>query len=172
MKRIAIIGCAGAGKSTVARELGRRLGIEVIHLDRLFWKPGWVETPRPLWREQVAELVERPTWIIDGNYGSTMDIKLPAADTIVFLDLAPGLCLWRVLKRTLSGQSRPDLSDGCPERLWSPGFAEFLMWIVRFRRRTRPRILEQLRFYGDGKRVVLLRTAGDIRRFVEQARPS
>jgi adenylate kinase family enzyme len=84
MKRIAIIGSCGAGKSTLARQMGTILGLEVIHLDSFFWKPGWVETPRVEWRSTVENLVKRETWIIDGNYGSTFDIRLEAADTIVF----------------------------------------------------------------------------------------
>lgn len=118
-RRIAIIGSGGSGKSAVARELGTILGTEVIHLDALFWKPGWVETPRPEWRALQEALVLRATWIMGGNYHGTIAIRLAAADTIVFLDLPRAVCLWRVLGRwpRHRGTARPDLAPGCPETL-------------------------------------------------------
>jgi len=83
MQRIVIIGCGGSGKSTLASRLAGLLGLPVQHLDQLYWRPGWVATPDPQWRSTVAELCGRPAWIIDGNYGGTMDVRLAAADTIV-----------------------------------------------------------------------------------------
>ncbi|WP_337956063.1 hypothetical protein [Alicyclobacillus herbarius] len=119
MKRIAIIGSPGAGKSTFACRLGDITGIEVFHLDRLFWHPGWVEMPRPEWMELQRKLVQRPSWIIDGNYGSTMDIRIQAADTVIFLDVPRRVCLWRVMKRVIRyhGQTRPDMGAHCPEKI-------------------------------------------------------
>ena len=107
MKRIAIIGSGGAGKSTFARELGEILNITPTHLDVHYWRPGWQETPRDAWREIQKELLEGERWIMDGNYGGTMDLRLEAADTIIFLDMPRLLCVWRVLK-----QKGHDLSKG------------------------------------------------------------
>jgi len=96
MTKIAVIGSPGAGKSTLARQLGQVLGSEVFHLDAFYWKPGWVETPKEEWVEIQKKLVTKDSWIIDGNYGSTIEIRLQAAEVIIFLDLPRSVCLWRV----------------------------------------------------------------------------
>src|SRR5918992_2213979 len=101
MKRILVIGSGGAGKSTVARRLGQLLDLEVNHLDKFYWKPGWVESPRDEWLETVIELINRDSWIIDGNYSGTLELRLQKADTVVFLDMPRRLCLWRIVKRNL-----------------------------------------------------------------------
>jgi adenylate kinase family enzyme len=163
MNRIMVIGSGGAGKSTLARGGGLALGIEVIHLDALFWHPGWVGTPRAEWEALQRTLVQRPRWVMDGNYGGTMEIRLAAADTVVFLDLPRRDCLWGVLRRRVryAGRSRPDLADGCPERLtW-----EFLRWIWQFPSR-RPALLERLDRYREGRRILHLRSPGDVRRLL------
>ena len=164
MRRIAIIGPGGAGKTTLARELGRLLGLEVIHLARLVWQPGWVEPDPERWAALNAELVARDAWVIDGNYGRTMRKRLERADTIVFLDTHPLRACARVLRRWLRyrGRSRPDLPEGCPERFDLP----FLRWIWTYRRRL-PNLdarLEEAR--AQGKRVEVLRTPRDVRRFL------
>lgn len=121
MRKIAIVGSAGAGKSTLAQALGSILNIEVIHLDRHFWQPGWKERPQEARIEILQRLVQEEEWIIEGTYFSTSDIRLKEADTIIFLDLPLFLCLWRVIRRRLGyskhKQSRPDLPEGCSERL-------------------------------------------------------
>ena len=81
-----VIGCGGSGKTTFSQEISKILGMDVIHLDLLFWKPGWVETEKSKWKQIVKEISSQKQWIIDGNYGSTIDIRLSAADTIIFLD--------------------------------------------------------------------------------------
>jgi adenylate kinase family enzyme len=166
MKRIAIIGPAGSGKSTLAHELGAILGVAVVHLDALFWKPGWMETPKPEWRSIQEELVRRESWIIDGNYGGTLDVRLAAADTIIFLDFPRLLCLWRVIRRRLQyiGKDRPDVGPGCPERLtW-----RFLWWIWTYRARKRPAVLQKLAECANEKRVIVLRGPAAVRRFLEE----
>lgn len=161
MSRIAIIGSPGAGKSTFARQLGDITGIEVFHLDSLFWKPGWVETPRSEWVALQNWLVRRPSWIIDGNYGATMDIRIDAADTVIFLDFARRVCLYRVAKRALRyrGRTRPDMGKGCPEKIDTA----FLRYIWGFRRREHETILRRLHEAKQaGKQVLSLKTRREV----------
>lgn len=119
MRRVLVVGPCGAGKSTLARELAAHLDLPLHHMDRLKWKPGWVETEEAELRAKQRELVAGETWLIDGTYGGTLDERLPRADTIVYLDFPISLCVWRVVKRvtTLRGRTRPDMTEGCPERL-------------------------------------------------------
>ena len=101
MCRILVIGSPGAGKSVLARRLAERFDLPLIHLDREYFSPGWVEMRRALWRARVAELVRRPEWVMDGNYSSTFDLRVPRAEAVVWLDLPRLTCLARVIRRVL-----------------------------------------------------------------------
>ncbi|HBQ76415.1 MAG TPA: AAA family ATPase, partial [Exiguobacterium sp.] len=100
MQKIILIGSGGSGKSTLAREMSKKLNYPVDHLDSLLWRPNWEAVSREEQRQIQQTLISRDTWIIDGNYGGTLDLRIDAADTIIFLDLPRTLCLYRVLKRT------------------------------------------------------------------------
>ena len=164
MKRVALIGSGGAGKSTLAAVLGQKLSLPVVHLDAAFWQPGWVERERTDWLEWQRRTVNEPAWIMDGNYGGTMEVRLSAADTVIFLDLPPALCVIRALMRALrySGRSRPDMAADCPERV----DLKFLLWIWNYRRNNRPAILEKLSRL-EVTRVVHLESAADVREFLK-----
>jgi adenylate kinase family enzyme len=137
LERIAVIGAPGAGKSTLALRLGELLDLAAYHLDRLFWRPNWVRTPREEWEAVQQELVQQDSWIIDGNYGNTLRIRAEAADTIIDLDFPRLLCLMRVVRRTLSNSPRPDMTDGCDEKLdWE--YLKFLWYVWTFPQRERP----------------------------------
>lgn len=160
MRRVAIIGTSGSGKSVLARRLGELLGLEVIHLDRYFWQPGWVEPPRDRWRETVAALAARERWVMDGNFSSTVDLRLPVADTIIFMDFPRWRSLWGIAVRWLRfrGRTRPDLAPGCFEQLdWT-----FLRWVWRFPKTHRPLVLAKLDQYADGRTVLVLRSPADM----------
>jgi adenylate kinase family enzyme len=161
-----IIGSGGAGKSTFARRLGRALGREVVHLDALYWRAGWVEPPKDEWAQRVAELARGESWIIDGNYGGTMDIRLAACDTVIFLDMPRVLCVWRILKRIALYRkgSRPDLPDGCDERI----DREFIKYVWNYPRSRRPKILEKLKALSAEKTVVHLRSGKDVEGFLSR----
>ena len=164
MKRIAIIGSGGAGKSTLARALHQKLGLPLVHLDAVFWKPGWVETEQTVWLEWQQNAVKAESWIMDGNYGGSMDVRLTTADTIIFLDLPPLLCVFRALKRFVEfqGRNRPDRAADCPETME----LEFLKWILEFRRKKRPGILEKISKL-EGKTVIRLRSSSEVQQFLK-----
>ena len=157
-----VVGSGGAGKSTFARKLGERTGLPVIHLDEHHWRPGWEPMPKPDWRAMVTELASGNEWIIDGNYGGTMDVRVAAADTAVFLDYAVLGCLARALRRSLFNYGRAVQAPGCPERV----DLEFLRWIASYRRNSRPRVLEQLRAGTPDLALHVLRRQRDADRFL------
>lgn len=135
MKRVAILGCCGAGKSTFARRLAEATGLPIIHLDREFWKPGWVASKREEFRDRVNKLYEADRWIADGNYGSTIPDRLQRADTVFVLDYTTWTCLAGLMKRVAKGfgRDRPDCAEGCPERLDS----ELIRYVFGYRRTNR-----------------------------------
>ena len=160
MQRIAVIGSCGAGKSTLAKTLGKKLNLPVIHLDAYYWQPGWRETSSDCWLEAQQELVKSDRWIIDGNYGSTMDLRLKAADTVIWLDFNRYLCLWRVIKRSLqyAGTTRSDMAKGCPERFnW-----EFLRYVWHFPKLHRFKIVDRLANFSGSKKIIILRNPSQL----------
>ena len=153
MKRILVIGHPGAGKSIFTSKLGMKTGLPVIHLDQVFWRPGWVQTPKNEWRQQTEMLVDRDEWIIDGSYDRTLDIRLMRADTVIFLDYPRFLCMWRVVKRIAGsfGKVRPDMADGCPEKI----DLGFLRFVWNYRRDRYPIVLKCLQtHYANGDLIV------------------
>jgi adenylate kinase family enzyme len=167
MRRVLVIGSGGAGKSTLATRLGGRLGLPVIHLDALYWNAGWVATPPEDWARAVADVIARDEWVVDGNYGGTLDARLAACDTVVFLDLPRLVCLWRVVRRWIRyrGHTRPDMAAGCDEQI----DAEFLRWIWTYPARRRPGILARLATLTGGQRVVVLRSRREVEAFLAAA---
>ncbi|MGE0719338.1 MAG: topology modulation protein [Alphaproteobacteria bacterium] len=170
MQRIVILGCSGGGKSTLARALSARLGLPIVHLDYLFWQPGWVESDRASFRARLADALVGDHWITDGNFSNTFDLRLPRADTIILVQQPRTLCIRRALMRVVRwyGRSRPDLAPGCPERF---DFA-FLRYIWNFERTTLPRILQGIAAEGAHARFVHLRSDGDIARFLATVAPA
>lgn len=166
MKKIMLIGSGGSGKSTLARQLGQRLGIRVHHLDSLLWRADWQAVPRAEQQRIQTDLISRDDWIIDGNYGGTMDIRLNAADTIIFLDLPRTTCVYRILKRSIRyrHQARPDMAAGCPEKI---DFA-FLKWVWRYPDEQRPGVQARLAQVAATKTIVVLKSRKEVRQFIEK----
>lgn len=166
MKKVLVIGSSGSGKSTLSRRLGERLGLEVLHLDAFFWRAGWVETPREEWRRTVEGLCAREAWVMDGNFSRTLDVRLAACDTVVFLDMPRAVCVWRALKRRVMyrNATRPDMAAGCGEKL----DLKFLHWIWTFPSRSRPTVLARIEQFAAGKRVIHLRSDAEVEHFLAE----
>lgn len=164
MKRIAVIGCGGAGKSTFSQKLANILNIPVYHLDKLYWKPGWVESSKEEWDELIKKLVFKQEWIIDGNYSRTIDVRLKNADTIIFLNMPTYLCIYRIIKRRLMyrGKSRPDMNEGCKEKL----HLDFVKWVYGYNRNIGPSILDKLRKYSNEKNIIILNKPAEVQSFI------
>jgi len=164
MQRITIIGSGGSGKSTLAVRLGGLLQLPVHHLDSLYWKPGWVETERSKWVAIQQSLVDTDSWIIDGNYGGTIDIRLESSDTVIFLDMNRFTCLFRAIKRTLKhfGKHRADMGDGCNERF----DFNFVRWIYGYPKKKKPEIIEKLSKLEPSVRVHVLTNGAEVEMFV------
>lgn len=166
MKKIILIGSGGSGKSTLARQLGNKLNIKVHHLDALFWKPNWEGVPKEEQRTVQNELVKEDEWIIDGNYGGTMDIRMNAADTIIFLDIHRTICAYRAFKRVIQywNKTRPDMSAGCKERF----DLQFFKWIWEYPNVKRPTIIKKLEQLPEEKKVIVLKSSSEVRKFLER----
>ena len=168
MKRVLVIGSGGAGKSTFARQLGELLHIEVVHLDVEHWLPGWTEPSKDEWRLKVEKLLSGDEWIMDGNYSGTMEPRLAACDTVVFIDLPRALCVWRALKRVVTYRDggRPDMAEGCVERF----DLKFLKWIWDYPKRTRPKVLRLLEENSRARSVYRLRSRAEVESFLRGAK--
>jgi adenylate kinase family enzyme len=167
MKKIMVIGVsAGVGKSTFAKRLGEVRGLKVHHLDTLYWKPGWIEAPLEEFRAAQEEIVKNNEWIIEGNYSSTFDLRMGAADTIIYLELPLRVCLYRVVKRRIQnhGKTRSDMTKGCPEKLDWP-FIKFIVTTYKARKRN---MAERFQSELDDKQVFVLNSKKDIEAFFDK----
>ena len=163
MERVILIGCGGAGKSTMARQLGEITGLPVVHLDKLFWKENWVHISREKFDALLQVELERDKWILDGNFDRSLPRRLERCDTVIYLDYPRWQCVMGVLKRiaTTYGRTRPDMGPGCKERIdW-----EFLCWVWNFNRDKRERLYHLI---GEAKhaQVVVLKNRKEGQRFL------
>ena len=164
MQRILIIGSGGAGKSTLARQMGEKLSLPVVHLDKLFWKPGWVEESQEAFDEKLALELAKPQWIMDGNFNRTIPARMARCDTVIYLDFDRVTCLLGVLKRVITsyGKTRPDMAEGCPERLdW-----EFLKWVWNFNRDGKRERYYRLLNEAECVQTIVLKNRRMVRRFL------
>jgi len=155
MNRVLVIGSCGAGKSTFSYRLKEKINIPIIHLDQEYWNSGWVETPKAEWTKKLNQLIHRPQFIMDGNYLSSLPLRLSTADTVIYLDYPTAICFWRVLKRiTLNyGKRRPDSAAGCYERF----DLEFLHYVLVFNLTRRKKIIQLLDNTPDHIHIVTLK---------------
>lgn len=155
MRKIIVIGCPGSGKSTFARELHARTGIPLYHLDMLYWNADRTAVDREVFLARLTAVLERDAWIIDGNYASTMELRMAACDTVIFLDYSPEVCLDGIQRRR--GMPRADMPWVEYEE-----DVEFTAFVREYGIRQRPRVLSLLAKYGEKKVVIFTeRTEAD-----------
>ena len=165
MRRVMIVGGPGSGKSTLARAIGARTGLPVFHMDRIHYRPNWVERSREEKDRLTREVHGRDAWIFEGGHSRTYAERIERADTLIWLDIPVALRLWRILRRWVHyhGRTRPDLPPGCTERV----SLEFVAFILRTRRSARAKQEALWRDPPDHVRAYRLRSRRDVRRFLD-----
>ncbi len=174
MEKIVIIGSPGAGKSTLARKLESILKIKVVHLDRVFWHPGWEKKPRDIRIEILQEIVREKRWIIEGTYLGLSEPRLDAADTIIFLDIDPLICLRQIFQRHQiykphpenHGRIRRDIQQGCTDKLT----LSLMLKVLGFPFQGRRTIKQKLHTYKS-KNIIRLRSRKEVEDFLAQLDP-
>lgn len=164
MARVVILGCSGSGKSTLARALGEKTGLPVVHGDKLFWHRGWVESTKAEIDAKLLAAANGDEWIIDGNYMRTLPQRLERCDTVIYLDLPRWVCLFSVFKRFITsvGTVRPDMGEGCPEKIdW-----EFLTWIWNFNKTKRGKLYDMLTQCSD-KTIHIFKSRKEVKAFLK-----
>lgn len=160
MKRIMIIGCPGSGKSTFARVLAAKTGLPLHYLDMMYWNPDRTTKPKDEFRAALRETVELTEWIIDGNYGSTLEIRMEACDTVIFLDYPVEVCIAGVEERR--GKPRPDM----PWVETEPDL-EFIEFIKKYNEESRPKVIELLEKYKE-KNIIIFKSRAEADEFLRR----
>ena len=151
MKRIIVIGCPGSGKSTVSRALHNKTGIPLYHLDMMYWNADKTTVEKSVFLERLSAVLEKDEWIIDGNYGSTMELRMAVCDTVFLFDLPVEVCLDGAISRI--GKGRYDIPWIETELDLS-----FMREIEEFPNKNLPTIYALIDKYKDGKTVVVFKS--------------
>ena len=166
MKKVAILGCGGCGKSYVARTLGALLDAPVTHLDAVFYDSDWNELPMPEFEARQRALVAEPAWVIDGNYNSTLPVRLQACDTVVFLDLPTAACLWGAIWRQARSGAGQNHATGEYNRM----HLGVVRYIRTYRQKMRPKVLRKIVDHAQHATVVRLTSRRNVRRWLGEVR--
>lgn len=142
MKKVIIIGCPGSGKSTLSRAIHEKTGIPLYHLDMMFWNADRTTVEKQVFLDRLSAAMEQDAWIIDGNYGSTMEMRLAACDTVFFLDYPVEICLEGIRQRR--GKPRSDM----PWFESEEEDADFIDFIKNYNSESRPQVMELLEKYA------------------------
>ena len=158
MKKVIVIGCPGSGKSTISRELHNKTGIPLYHLDMMYWNADKTTVEKRVFLELLSAVLEKDEWIIDGNYGSTMELRMAACDTVIFLDYQIEICLDGIKERR--GKPRSDMP-------WieTEEDAEFIEFIKSYNEQQKPKVLELLEKYSD-KNIVIFKSREEANAFL------
>ena len=150
MKKVIVIGCPGSGKSTVSRTLHNKTGIPLYHLDMMYWNADKTAVEKSVFLERLSVVLEKDEWIIDGNYGSTMELRMVACDTVIFLDYPLEICLDGIKERR--GKPRSDMP-------WieTEEDAEFIEFIKNYEEQQKPKVLELLKKHSD-KSIIIFKS--------------
>ncbi len=139
-----VIGCPGSGKSTFSRALHKITNIPLFHLDMMYWNSDRTTVEKAMFRKRILEAIQQNEWIIDGNYGSTIELRLQACDTVIFLDYPLEICLDGIRERR--GKARSDMP-------WIETVdeedAEFIEFIKSYNSQSKPQIMDLLNLYSD-----------------------
>lgn len=159
MKKVVIIGCPGSGKSTFARKLAEKSGLPLFHLDLLYWNSDKTTVSKEVFLHRLNNVLSENEWIIDGNYGSTMELRISACDTIFFLDFDSDVCLSGIYER--KGKPRPDMP-------WieTEDDEEFLQFIRDYNTNSRPKVIELLNKYSK-KDIFIFKYRNEAEIFIE-----
>lgn len=151
-KRILVLGPCGSGKTRLTRQLSRILDLPALHLDARFWRPGWVSMPQPEWRCVVSSLIKQESWIMDGTYESTLDLRIPAAEAIIVVSCPRWSSLWGVVRRSFiyRNKPRPDAPAEQPIDL------AYLRYIWKYPARTAVLVSELIEEHGPDIPVIRL----------------
>ena len=142
MKKVIVIGCPGSGKSTFSKSLHKITGIPLFHLDMLFWNEDKTTVEKPVFLDRLLKTLENSEWIIDGNYASTMELRMQKCDTVIFLDYSSDVCLSGIKER--KGKERSDM-PWVEDEEEDPEFIEF---IKSYNSQNRPQVMELLKRYS------------------------
>ena len=160
MKKVIVIGCPGSGKSTVSRAVHNKSGIPLYHLDMMYWNADKTTVEKSVFLERLSTVLEKDEWIIDGNYGSTMELRMAACDTVIFLDYPLDVCLDGIKERR--GKQRSDMP-------WieTEEDAEFIEFIKNYNEQQKPKVLELLEKYSD-KNIIIFKSREQANEFLLQ----
>jgi adenylate kinase family enzyme len=162
VKRVVIIGCGGSGKTHLARRLAELLNLPLTHLDAVYYDANWKPLPHSDFAKAQETLVARPEWVIEGNYASTMPLRLRAADTVILLDPPTVTCLRRILqRRTHHGAGQHPATGLYPRITWS-----FIAYILTYRRAMLPRVHQLIIEHADEADVLVLHSRAEVENFL------